>query len=410
MSSSNRVQRGISFSVALMLCLVVLAFQVSVASAIDELNWAFQSVGYTAYGNPPMQTAVAMRDGQTWPVVFSESQNMLQAYSLYPVTNPTTNTNWFQIGSNLIQDPGSTTVLSAATSPDGRFGAVLRKVGSANSTAIVGSSLSGFGAAMPGVQAIDFDPSGNLIKGTLSTIPSINGATPAPLVDIAASSSGDIGAIDAMGKYYQKIALAGVWGSIDLKPLGLLPTTPDSIDLAIDSFGRPHIVANVIGQPQSPSIVAFDFDVPTGQWKKQVLATGAVIPTPFGATIATDSRGRVGAAWVEGPSAPNTTTSLMYAYKDGNQDWVTQTVVTNTSNPIFFGSSFVLPTMQRVGLTFDANDLPVISFAGQDRKIWLAYDPLSPIASVPEPSTLALLALGVLCMLFTVGKSRSCRS
>ena len=136
-----------------------------------------------------------------WSSVKSLPQ--VQAYSLYPVKNPTTSTNWFQVGTNLINDTGSG-MLSAATSPDGRIGVALTIIGSPNSAAVVGSSLTGFGAAMTGVQAIDFDRNGNLVQGTLNTIPVNQLTSPVgSLVDIAVSSLGDVGAVDANFKYYQ---------------------------------------------------------------------------------------------------------------------------------------------------------------------------------------------------------------
>jgi hypothetical protein len=42
-----------------------------------------------------------------------------------------------------------------------------------------------------------------------------------------------------------------------------------------------------------------------------------------------------------------------------------------------------------VGLAFDYENNPVISFVGMDSKMKIAYDP------VPEPATLAVFALGI---------------
>jgi hypothetical protein len=317
------------------------------------------------------------------------------------VTNPVTKTNWFQIGSNLIQDPGNLAMLSAATSSDGRFGAVLRSIANANSSAIVGASPSGFGPVLSGVQAIDFDKDGNLIKGTLNTIPVVNQVIAGPLLDIAASPTGDLGAIDANFRYYQKLAMAGVWGYTDLK--AVLPTVqtiePNSLDLTIDSLGRPHIVG--LAMQSTPSVVALDFNIATGSWVSQTLGDN-MISAPFGATAACDGRGRVGAAWVERTDSTNLGT-LMYAYKDGTSDWVVETVATGV--PTVGTETTPLTAAQGVGLTFDSENLPVISFTSYDGKIWLAYDPISPIG-VPEPSTLALLGAGVIFGLVTVRRWR----
>jgi hypothetical protein len=370
-----------------------------------EMNWAFQSTGFTAGGNPAAQTAIAMRDGQIWPVVFSETGNMLQAYSLYPVTNPNISpaTNWFQIGSNLIQDPGSVSMLSAATSSDGRFGAVLRKIGSPNSTAIIGSSPNGFLAPMAGVQAIDFDSQGNLLKATTGLIPTSTVGGVGALVDIAATPWGDTGIVDANLKYYQKISMAGgIWGFTDLGQIRKTSYINDSIDLAIDSVGRPHVVA--VMTENNSSLVSFDFDVHTGQWSTLTLDTGM---SPMGATLAADARGGVGAAWVAKDIAnPSAAPTLMYAYNDGNE-WTIQTVATGVTEVV--GQPVLLAPMQGVGLAYDAENLPVISFTAGNGKIWVAYDPTSPIAAVPEPSTLILFAMGAMLVLVKVGKSRKNR-
>ncbi len=270
-------RKSLKCGVGIMPCLLVLAVLVSTSVASDGtlLSWNFQQTGFTSYIGSGPQTAVAMRDGRIWPVIFSENgERKVQAYSLYPVKNPITSTNWFQIGTNLITDMDSG-MLSAASSPDGRFGAALTIVGSPNSAAVVGSSLTGFTGAMSGVQAIDFDRNGNLIQGTLNTLPVIQGMQPGFLVDIAVSSLGDVGAVDANFKYYQNSLLMGGWGYVDLKQLktDVSPPIAQSLDLAIDSLGRPHIVGL---RPSSSGLelATYDFDTVLGQWKTQSLGTG----------------------------------------------------------------------------------------------------------------------------------------
>ena len=307
-------------------CLLVLAMLVSTAAASDgsPLSWNYQQTGFTAYSGAGPQTAVAMRDGRVWPVIFSENgERKVQAYSLYPVKNPLTNTNWFQIGTNLITDTGSG-MLSAATSPDGRFGAALTIIGNPTSAAVVGSSLTGFTGAMPGVQAIDFDRNGNLVQGTLSTLPVIQGVQPGFLVDIAVSSLGDVGAVDSNFKYYQNSLLMGGWGSVDLKPVftPMPPPTGQSLDLAIDSLGRPHIVG-LRSSSSGLELAAYDFDIVSGQWESQSLATG--LTGNFGATIAADSKGGVGAAWVKyigGGEAVNLCILIRTATTTGRPMWL----------------------------------------------------------------------------------------
>src|SRR5690606_35833945 len=105
------------------------------AGAQSALKWSFQRTGFRstmgAAGMP--QTALSMRSNQSWPVVYGLDQGMLNAYSLFPVSNtgqipvgPAT--NWHQIGTSLtgIQSSYSNAFLQADSgSPDG-FGVSLQ--------------------------------------------------------------------------------------------------------------------------------------------------------------------------------------------------------------------------------------------------------------------------------------------
>lgn len=380
-------------------CLFALSLVTSTALATDGsgLSWNFQQTGFQA-GNsgPGTQTALAMRDGETWPVIFSYdyySSYYVNAYSLYPVSNSTPSspyTNWHQIGGGLLATGGNNRILSAATSPDGRIGVVARSPLTSSldyeSAAMIGSTATGWGASMSGVRAIDFNAQGGLVKGTLGTIPS--SFSPACLMDVAVSPTGETGAIDGAGNYYQKMAWTGEWA----KTLQLTSIANQAVDLTMDKSGVPHIVSLTT----SSGLVASDFNVMNNCWTSQTLALSTPSSMFFGATVAADDRGGVGAAWVE--SLGSDSGKLMYAYKkDALTGWATHVVTAGPS------SSGVLSN-QRVGLAFDANDFPVISFvAGSDKGIWLAYDPPS---AVPEPSSLVLLAVGGMFMLLVAGKSR----
>jgi len=251
-------------------CVLALGMAASLAMASDGtgMNWVFQNTGF--YSNSG-QTALAMRDGQTWPVIFASGSTTMgtgyNAYSLYPSKNSQTGTYWHQLGTNLLPTSGTGT-LSAATSPTGQIAALMNVYGSSGtaSAAVVGSSSTGFGTPMAGVKAIAFDSQGNLIKGTNSTIPS--SFCPGELVDIATSPMGDVGAIDSYGGYYQKLAWTGQWtgGSSS----GPLPGhVPYYADLALDSLGRAHIVGAYDIMGGYPQLIASDFDVVNGWTTKK---------------------------------------------------------------------------------------------------------------------------------------------
>lgn len=369
-------------------CLLLLGMMVSTATATTTapLTWAYQTTGFpVGSSGSGVQTALAMRDGETWPVIFNSFDSgpiNVNAFSLYPVTNYQTGTYWHQIGTGILPCYTSPAILSAATSPDGRFGAVLRAMTTSPpdpSVAIVGSSASGFGSTLSGVRAIDFNAQGNLVAATNSTIPWGTPGMPSSgmLLDISTSPLGDLGALVYTGSssplmYCQSSPLLGGWASTQL-PIISLPMSGG--DMVLDSLGRPHVVAFGNG------LAACDFNIQDGTWKVQTLGIAGYMPA-FGATLAADGKGGVGAAWVE----PNITTSgcsLKYAYKNGDDDWAVYPVTSSVGGNLVDQS-------QRVGLAFDADDFPVISFVAGGN-IWLAYD---PPAEIPEPSTLILLAAG----------------
>jgi len=259
--------------------------------------------------------------------------------------------------------------------------------------AVVGGSSNGFGTVMTGVRAIDFSAKGTVVTGTMNTIsPAPNGL----LADIATSPFGDIGAIDENGYYYQQSSLIGGWAAQKLD----VGSTPFA-DLAMDSLGRPHVVGGYCSS--AGQLITSDFNVSTGMWTHQNLCSTSLVTA--GATIAADSRGGVGAAWVQ----TNPTTggyALEYAYNDGENGWAIHTVTNSVFDSL--SSSYVpLRQQTRVGLAFDANDFPVISFVAGSGSIYLAYD---PVTAVPEPSTLALLAVGGAVAVFALRKSRGRRS
>jgi hypothetical protein len=71
-------------------------------------------------------------------------------------------------------------------------------------------------------------------------------------------------------------------------------------------------------------------------------------------------------------------------------------------------SSTAIPikALLSVGLTFDADNLPVISFTGNDGGVYVAYDPVSVIATVPEPASIVLVLCGIFGMIFVARKAK----
>ena len=362
-------------------CVFALSLAISTSAApAATLSWFYQSTGFQTSPNGDAQTALAMRDGRTWPVIFSESNSQnVQAYSLYPTLNTQLNpaTYWHQTGTNLLYG-GYGGTLSAATSSDGRVGAVLQVPKNPQyGQAVVGSTSGGFGAPMSGVSAIAFNSAGQLVQGTATTVPPVQGMPSASssLFAVSAAPNGDLGAVDVLGTYYQYSSLTGWQGAV---PGNFHPGSVIAADLAFDGLSRPHVVESL---GTNAPVVAFDFDVMRGQWVPQTLCSNAISL----ATLAAGSKGDVGAVWVQ-PSA-NGAPELMYAHKDGIDDWTTQVVTTGVTDPLTGQYESVAP-QEKLGLAFDANDYPVISFTAGPGNIFLAYDPIV----TPEPGALMLLA------------------
>ncbi len=364
---------------------LVLATSTASASSGTGISWNFQATGHDT--SIPI-TALAMRDGLTWPVIFAGDfdTQTVKAISLYPVLNTQTfpPTLWHEIGNNLMPSINRNTSLRAASSPAGEFAAVssMPFPDPGFSYAVTGSSLSGFASVGDSIYGIDYDLDGNLVTLTPDTLPLPTGHYP---MDIDSSIPGTIGVISYDGldlSYHQTSPLLGGWFSSELLPDSHTP------DLALDTLGRPHVSAFVYtGNGGIHDLVVNDFDIMTGGWTTTTLDTLNVNPGEAAATMAADSLGGVGVAWVSEVGV------LKYGYKNGNDPWATHVVTTGVG-----GEAIAL--LQKPGLAFDANDFPVISFTTDgvsSKNIWLAYD---PPASVPEPSTVLLLVSGLLVVAF----------
>jgi hypothetical protein len=352
------------------------------AAAQSSANkWSFQRTGFRTTTSTP-QTALSMRSGEAWPVVYGFYENSLNAYSLFPVINPNGKhhvqpaTNWHQIGSNLAgsQFPTSNVYLQAASgSPDGfAISAQIHTLAPiSQDTVAIGNSQGGFQSPMVGTQAVKFDDNGNPITATNSSIPGL--PTTQKIFDIDVSNSGDIGAItqDTRGgatQFWQRSPLLGnAWFSTPFT-VGEQQLFAPSADLVYDETSRPHVIGLNSNSIRN-AVEAFRFDIPTGAWTLSHLDT-ALMTGPGIADVAAASNddGIIGAAWVNGGA-------LKYAYLD-TKETSPQWVVTSVANTTPTG--LPLAPSQGVGLAFDNAGLPVISFVdSQTRQIWVAYDPPS---------------------------------
>ncbi len=372
------------------------------ATEANGLFWLFQRTGYTT--GTDAQTALGMGDAKSWPVVFSLSSGSTQAYALTPVRNPMTNTNWNQIGTNVLSSPANQGMLSAKSSSDGRVGVSIAASPLAfqAGSAIVGRRSTGFANPITNVQGLAFDQAGTLVSASADTLAGsgITQFTLPTVQAIAASSFGSLGVLTSSNSlltYYEKSPVNG-WNSTLVAS-----ETISGGDLAIDAIGRPFVAYSTF-TGGGWGVAASYFDIMSGQWRPSIFNLPGM-NSPVTPTIAADGIGGVGVAWMATVSGSN---SLMYAYKNGVKDWAIHTV---TSFSVSSGTSFSpLLSQRRVGLDFDANDWPVISFLanssggfGSPADIWIAYDPIV----VPEPSSLMLAAVGLLAAGFVVRRTRS---
>jgi hypothetical protein len=366
----------------ILLCL--LAMQAP-AAAQSSLKWSFQRTGFRTPAESFPQTALSMRSGEAWPVVYGFFETSLNAYSLFPVVNPkgkhhvSPATNWHQIGSNLAGSQFSSYKMylqADSGSPDG-FAVSAQTAASVMSqpqdAVAIGNSLSGFQSPMLGVQAVKFDNDGNPFTATNSTIPNLSPSQ--KLFDIATSSTGDVGAVTQVSSgngplsFWQRSPLLGNnWYSTIVPMDSRIDETlfGPTIDLSFDAASRPHIIG--INRLTSLNRVsAYRFDITTGAWTSSILDTAANGAPPIAdVASAVTEDGIVGAAWVNNGA-------LKYAYLNTNEvspHWVVTSVANTTPTGI------PLELSQGVGLAFDNAGLPVISFVDRTtRQIWVAYDP-----------------------------------
>jgi len=349
----NRIEGRRWLGIALPLCTMFVTVTVTADAEADAAGpprtWQFQNTGFSAVS--PF-TAVAMRSGLTWPVIFN---NGSPAVGLRATENPGTGTFWFEEGPAI---SGSLPVVGKS-SPDGRV--VVATPGSSPGVRVGGSFQNP--NVHPDAAAGAFDGQGTLHLAEddnvigLDPIPNLSSA---PIVDIAIAPDGTTGVVTSNGRYHEH--RFGAWGASAF-PLGAAVGRPvgGALRMTFDEQSRPHVVDVHNGQ-----IGVFSFETQQGDWTYTNLGSthGAPFTTaPIAATDGGPRGGEVGVAWVNAADD-----ALEYSSRDSTGQWITETVTAGVDG------GFLRPD-QTVGLTFDAEGLPVISFQ-QDGQLWLAHDPV----------------------------------
>ena len=362
----------------------LLAFALTAPAFANNFSWDYQRTGFRAAQSSNPQTAVSMRNNQTWPIVYGADFGMLNAYSLFPVEyqgqKPISGndpTYWHPIGENLTngQTEGSfDRFFQAASGATDGFGLSIQSP-AINSgqpdVTVTGTYAAGFSGPAPNTYALEYAGNASIIASdsTLHELPNDQ-----KIFDYAVSSFGDAAAITQRSggngplSYWQRSPLLGnAWIS---QPIG--PEFTNEVlyaataDLLFDSVARPHVLGVGNYFSSNTFVDAYRFDVISASWKSARLDTSASGQRIIDVAAAANDQGIIGAAWVNNGV-------LKYAFMDTAQtfpQWITTTVTTVTP------TGQQLEPSQGVGLAYDSAGLPVISFVERNnRQIWIAYDP-----------------------------------
>jgi hypothetical protein len=372
----------------------------------SDISWTFQRIDAANPGMSPM-VSLGMRTGATWPTVFYEpsgSPSSLVSSSLSPL-------GWTKTS---MDTPGVPSFAHAAAGADGRLGAAwqagqinpriqfaqLTASGWQSSTvATLPGTPSSSGANAPDVAYLPgnrpvvaySDMNGSKIKvavqnamgwesEAISYYPS--GPSTGTYASTAVNGQGDIGVAYAYSStviYAQKALPGGTWNYVQLpgyssvKNISLAYGPNDEVGMAVLSGNGTLNYAH--------------FDVQSGQWQSDLLATGIV--TSPRVDLVFDSAGRPSLAYVGYDGSP----AVHYWRNDGG-GWADSTLPVGTDA----NNLTITPIAgSDAALTLDRNGIPVISYYASGGLL-LAYDP----QITPEPATL----LGVIAALGLISRRR----
>jgi len=308
---------------------------------------------------------LAMRSGSTWPVIATPDVII----SMTPV------------GWSPVSYPGSNTKLSSATSSDGTIGFSFGH-GSVVTMDTSGISISSYGGS--GRNSIAFDNNNNVAvlhsPANLTLARSYGGgwiqddlgfvANGPFALEIDSYNQANVAYAESDGNNGSNLtyALKGTmtqnqWINDEIAT-GLVSVT--AVEIAMMAGDSP-----VVAYADTNGLGCATYNILTDSWNTSNIAP--LRTSNGGFSVASDSQGGVGIAY----SSPD---GLKYMHNNGSGWDIDNVIIDAVSTD--FGD---------VGLAFDAQDIPVISYTNSGGNLWLAYDPPS---MVPEPASLALLLIG----------------
>ncbi|MEM8783410.1 MAG: hypothetical protein AAGE65_11220 [Planctomycetota bacterium] len=303
----------------------------------------------------PQNTQLALTRGGAWPLVVGDRD----VFTLFPVLSDQGGGNGFW---HLLDDsPFGPDTLRSSVSADGRIAVVSENT--SDPGAIFGPT--GASTSLPSdVVAVAFNAGGTLLTaddfGNVFGFPYDEQGN---IQDLAVSPFGE-GALVTGDEFF----FAPTQSSQSFFQLELGVSFQGTPNLEFDALGRPHVVWT--------NGAAFTFDPISASWTATQISPN--LEGSFGAPlpVAADTQGTIGTAFVEDDG------DLMYAYWTASAGWNSTLVDVNVD------------TFYQLGLDFDFDDLPVISYV-KNGSVHVAYD---PIVEVPEPATLGVALAGLVLL------------